>query len=105
MTTEEIEQEIFEGSLFNDFKDKIERYANKFEREQNISLNSEIYLEDDWEVLNHKKVILLINPESDIFNKKMKVWKNLSDFLTTQIKSEIDFQEYVKRFFIKLKLN
>ena len=105
MTTEEIEQEIFAGSLFNDFKSKVEKCANKFEKEQKIALNSEIHLEDDWEVSNHKKIILLINPKIDIFDKKMKVWKNLSDFLIPQIKSEINFQEYIKRFFIKLKLN
>jgi len=73
-----------------------------------------LLLEEDWEIPNYFKIILLIKFEGISFETELQDWKDINDSIFKLIQIFIDnsseklkneFEALKKKFFIKLNLS
>ena len=107
----EVENLIIHDSLFRKFISQIEKGLNEFIELNNIKFENKIFLEEDWEIPDCKKLILSINFKRIHFEQEMKSWKIISDLIHKGINLMISYssdkniaklKELNKKFFIKL---
>lgn len=111
--SEDIKNEIINNIAFKDFISEIEKGLFEYGKKIKVKTESKLLLEEDWEIPNYTKMILLIKFEGIPFKSELNNWKELNDSIFKGINKIIDtsseplkqeFKTLKKKFFIKLDL-
>jgi len=112
--SEDVKNEITNNLTFKTFINQIEKGLSEYRKKMEGKIESKLLLEEDWEIPNYFKIILLIKFEGISFENELQDWKEINDAIFKQIqiiinnsseKLKNEFEALKKKFFIKLNLS
>jgi len=112
--SEDVKNEITNNHTFKAFIYQIEKGLFEYRKKKEGKIESKLLLEEDWEIPNNFKIILLIKFEGISFETELQDWKEINDSIFKLIQIFIDnsseklkneFEALKKKFFIKLNLS
>jgi len=112
--SEDVKNEISNNQAFKAFIYQIEKGLFEYRKKMEGKIESKLLLEEDWEIPNYFKIILLIKFEGISFENELQDWKEINDAIFKRIQIFIDnsseklkneFEALKKKFFVKLNLS